>query len=937
MRRLTSITAAAVFGLLVGTAASQAQAPTQLIHPTTQQWRYLADNTDQGTAWSGKLFDDSTWPTGTALFGNDAGYPFAFATTIAGPSTGGPLVCYFRTKFNWAGGTMGVILTGTNYIDDGDVVYLNGVEVTRFNMPAGAPTFATLAPAANPGGFPNINGGEPVVVTMQISLDALTNGNSNPLVVGENTLAVEVHNQGTGSSDTVFGMALYASQAIAPCTDNIQPTNRTVTACRNTTFTVVQPPNCGIPSPTIQWFRNVGGVDEAISGANGASLTLSNLTTADQGQYFAVLNNGVGSPATSHRAVLTVTADTQGPRVNSAVFAGGPGNEVIVTFNEDITDASGTDTFEYAIVSQDGFDIPGISGAIRDTANFSIVHLTLDRPLTQGVRYNYTIGTEVGIVDACAGNTSIGLTGTVLIQAVILTADDPVKTWRYDDTAVDRGTNWKDIGYDDSSWKSGPAVFDAKDVPRAAVSGLNVGTQLQRRIVGTPFETVNLPTIYLRTHINIPAGTLGVSMRSVADDAYVLYVNGVEVSRLRAPVANDPFANYSGGGTVGDGNYEGPVTIPNSVLNIGGDNVFAVLLKQNDATSSDITWGMELTALVPGVEVNPPSILTQPASVTATEGHSFSLSVVASGTTPLTYQWYHGANAIQGANAATYTKVNAAAGDAGNYHVNVSNSALPAGVDSAAATVTIRPVAVSYTATWRYETNSQDATLATATPWYATAFNDSTWQSGSGLFGLETTAGTVGRLPAAIATGLPAPAATYITTYFRSTVNVPALTAGQSLALFHTIDDGAAFYVDGVLALRYNLTNNPPIYSTNVAPAAVPGDGDAMIVSQPVSLPAGQHTVAVEVHQNAATSSDVVFGAELRVVNAGTAPTLTVAHPTPTSVTVTWTPNAQYSLYQATVITGPFLAVGGNPQGTYTVANIVPDAARFFQVRMNGQ
>jgi hypothetical protein len=147
-----------------------------------------------------------------------------------------------------------------------------------------------------------------------------------------------------------------------------------------------------------------------------------------------------------------------------------------------------------------------------------------------------------------------------------------------------------------------------------------------------------------------------VTVRTVADDGYVLYVNGTEVSRLRAPAANDGFATYSAGGTVGDGNFEGPVTIPISALNPGGDNVFAVLLKQNDGTSTDITWGLEVTALVPGVTVVAPTIVTQPASVTATEGHTFSLSVVAAGTAPLTYQWFHGANAIAGANSATYTK-----------------------------------------------------------------------------------------------------------------------------------------------------------------------------------------------------------------------------------------------------------------------------------------
>jgi hypothetical protein len=832
------------------------------------------------------------------------------------------MVAYYRAKFTWSGGLSGVVLTGTNYIDDGDVVYLNGTEIFRFNMPAGPVMNSTLALGAP---------GEPSLQRISIALDTLTNGNANPLVAGENTIAVESHNNSTTSSDTVFGMALYAQQSVAPCTDGIEPTNRTVIACRNTTFSLVLPATCGIPTPSVQWFRNVGAGDQEITGQTGMTLTLTNVQTADQGQYFAVLNNGVGGAVQSRHAQLTVTADNQGPQVVSVVSVGGPNNEIVITFNEAVDDASASDAFEYSIVSQDGAHSIGTISALRDTTDFAVVRLVTDAALMPGVRYNYTIGTDVGIADACGGNISTGLTGPVLIQAILIAADDVVQTWHYDDTAVDRGTAWKEINYDDSSWKTGKAVFDAKDVPRTVVSGLNVGTQLQRRIPGTPFETVNLPTIYLRTHVTIPAGTVGVTYRSVADDGYVLYVNGVEVSRLRVPAGNEPFATYSNGGTVGDANFEGPVSIPLNLLNIGGDNVFAVLLKQNDATSSDITWGIELSANVPGITLQPVAIVQQPASVTVTEGHSFTLSVIASGTSP-SYQWFHGATAIPGATSSTYTKL-ATAGDAGDYHVHVSNS-LNA-VDSANATVTLRPVVVAYSQTWKYETNSQDATL-TGTPWYAAAFNDSAWLSGAGPFGVETTAGTIARMPTPIVTPLPTPAATFITAYFRTTINVPAVGAGQSLVLTHFIDDGAAIYVDGVLALRYNLTNDPPILSTAMTPAAVPGDGDAVLVSVPVTIPAGQHVIAVEVHQNSATSSDVVFGAELRVIS-GTAPSLTITHPTATSVTVTWPANPLYSLYQATNIAGPFTAVGGNPQGTYNVANISADVERFFQLRFNGQ
>jgi hypothetical protein len=216
--------------------------------------------------------------------------------------------------------------------------------------------------------------------------------------------------------------------------------------------------------------------------------------------------------------------------------------------------------------------------------------------------------------------------------------------------------------------------------------------------------------------------------------------------------------------------------------------------------------------------------------------------------------------------------------------------------------VTVRSVIVPYGFTWKYETASQDETLS-GTPWYAAGFDDSAWPSGPGPFGIEATASTLARLPAPIATVLPTPSATFLTAYFRTTVTVPAVGAESTLVLTHLVDDGAIFYIDGVRVLNYNGPTTNPTKSTDLAPGSAPGDGDAMLVSLPITLPAGAHTIAVELHQNFATSSDVMFGAELRTVS-GVVPSLAITHPTPTSVTVAWTPDPLYSLYQATAITG---------------------------------
>src|SRR5205814_179259 len=85
-----------------------------------------------------------------------------------------------------------------------------------------------------------------------------------------------------------------------------------------------------------------------------------------------------------------------------------------------------------------------------------------------------------------------------------------------------------------------------------------------------------------------------------------------------------------------------------------------------------------------------PAITTQPASQTITSGQTATLSVVATGTAPLTYQWYIGPSGtttapISGATGSSYTTP--ALTTTTSYWVRVSNAAGPA--DSATATVTI--------------------------------------------------------------------------------------------------------------------------------------------------------------------------------------------------------------------------------------------------------
>ncbi|MBQ7590553.1 MAG: SUMF1/EgtB/PvdO family nonheme iron enzyme [Verrucomicrobia bacterium] len=82
-----------------------------------------------------------------------------------------------------------------------------------------------------------------------------------------------------------------------------------------------------------------------------------------------------------------------------------------------------------------------------------------------------------------------------------------------------------------------------------------------------------------------------------------------------------------------------------------------------------------------------PSITTQPKSQTVNEGSSATFSVTASGTTPLSYQWYKGSSKISGATSASYKISSVKTSDEGSYKVTVSNSA--GSVTSSVVTLTV--------------------------------------------------------------------------------------------------------------------------------------------------------------------------------------------------------------------------------------------------------
>jgi hypothetical protein len=111
--------------------------------PTGASWLYLDDGSDQGSAWTQPGFADGGWSSGPAELGYGDGDEATLVRCSSDPvcNTADPnkfITTYFRHHFNVADpATLGAVTLDLKR-DDGAVVYLNGVEIYRSNMPGNA-------------------------------------------------------------------------------------------------------------------------------------------------------------------------------------------------------------------------------------------------------------------------------------------------------------------------------------------------------------------------------------------------------------------------------------------------------------------------------------------------------------------------------------------------------------------------------------------------------------------------------------------------------------------------------------------------------------------------------------------------------------------------------------------------------------------------------
>jgi formylglycine-generating enzyme required for sulfatase activity len=400
---------------------------------------------------------------------------------------------------------------------------------------------------------------------------------------------------------------------------------------------------------TYQWSCN----GEAIPGATLATYAILAASALDAGAYTVQVTNVVGSVTSAPAQVRLNSAPTISVQPSSvSVNAGGTVSLSVL--------AEGTATLNY----QWRFNGSAIAGATKATYTLT------NAQVAKAGNYEVVVGNVAGNVTSQTAAVTLNEgpkigsqpqgqavnAGAPVMFSVVATGTAPLAyQWRLDGEAVP-GATGANLTL---------SAVQAADAGRYDVLVTNIAGSVLSSVAQL---TLNTPPSILTQPVSVMANPGGaVRFGVVASGTEVLAYQWRKDGSLLAGAQNATYALASVQG--GDAGVYDVV-----VRNVAGS-----------VTSTGGTLGLNA----------PVSITTQPADVTLNPGASGTLTVVATGTAPLLYQWYRNGRAVSGATAATCPLTAVQAADAGAYTVEVTN--VVGSVGSSAATVSVNVAATLLT------------------------------------------------------------------------------------------------------------------------------------------------------------------------------------------------------------------------------------------------
>ena len=409
MRNSTSLLAALLFSFLLN-------AQTTLVNYNSS-WKYLDNGSNQGTAWRGVSFNDASWATGTAAFG----YGTSGITTIVSYGNNDKkkhTTTYFRKSISVANASLYTSFTLNLKRDDGTVVYINGTEVYRSNMPTGTISYNTKASSeATDNGT--------AVQTTTLS--------AGSLITGTNVIAVEIHQAANNGPDLFFDLQLNGTSDVTPPTvTNYSPADNSTNVSGSANLVLTFSENIlkgtgnilikegGVVTQTIDVTSASVSVSGNIATINPADFTLGASVNIEitAGAFKDAFNNnyaGISDATTWNFSIIPPdltppTVNTYSPADNSSNVSASA--NLVLTFSENIQKGTGNIFIKEGGVTTQTIDVT--SATVSVSGNTATINPS-DFTLGAAVNIEIEAGTfkdlfnnnYAGISDATTWNFSI--------------------------------------------------------------------------------------------------------------------------------------------------------------------------------------------------------------------------------------------------------------------------------------------------------------------------------------------------------------------------------------------------------------------------------------------------------------------------------------------------------------------------------------------------
>lgn len=223
------------------------------------------------------------------------------------------------------------------------------------------------------------------------------------------------------------------------------------------------------------------------------------------------------------------------------------------------------------------------------------VSSTTDIALTNGGGpIYYTInGTDPRETGGALNPASVQFQGGTNYTNLIVTSGSTGTAWRYLDNGTNQGTAWRQPGFDDSTWKGpsrGQFGYGENDETTRIEDNATPGYVAS--------DTNRYITSYFRTTFQINDTNIDrLVFEILRDDAFVVYINGVEAIRdtnlpaAPAVIGHLTPATAAVGGT-GETTFY-PFTVSPSFIH-AGTNTLAVEIHQSSAGSTDLSFDLKM-------------------------------------------------------------------------------------------------------------------------------------------------------------------------------------------------------------------------------------------------------------------------------------------------------------------------------------------------------